>query len=680
MNQVKAGGEFLVSIHNWFIYKGNVSGAGYNGLPHLIHFVGRSSRLATQSMSRQRIVFGDYELDCRTGELRRNGTALGLQPQPAKVLSILVSRAGEIVTREELTDQVWGSDTHVDFEHGLNFAIRKIRSVLEDDPDQPRFVETIPKRGYRFVAAVVNPAAMEEVQRQSPSPSAAPHSVPARRKILYAAGVVALAGLVGFSWYLRGSRAGKASASQIRSLAVLPLRNLSNDPNQEYFSDGMTDELITDLAKAGGLRVISHTSVERYKGTKLSLPEIARELGGVDAVVEGTVLRSGDRVRITAQLIDGRSDQHLWADTYDRSLRDILSTENEVSQAIAETIKVKLSPESNELRAALHPVNPEAHDEYLKGRFFWNQRTEPDLKKALDSFQQAIAKDPNYAPAYAGLADTYFYLGYAWGHIPPTQAMPLARAAAQKAIELDPSSAEGHTSLATVELTYDWNLPAAEQELKRAIELNSNNEESHHVYAAVLIAMGRLDESVAEARKAVEVDPVSSSARNFLGYMLVDSGRIDEAIEEDLKTLEIDPIQANLADTYGRLAYSYRSKGMNKEALEEHIKLLQAVGVSAPNITRERKLYADEGWRGLDESELKVHLSEWEKQHWHFTTYEIAGSYARLGDKERAFTWLNKGVELRSTILWMLDADPVFASLRSDARYAKLKRRMGLGS
>lgn len=634
--------------------------------------------MATQ-ISQQEIRFGEYALDLRTGELRRNGAALKLQPQPAKVLTVLAGRAGEVVTRQELSEQVWGSETYVDFEHGLNYAIQQIRSVLEDDPKAPRFLETIPKRGYRFVAAVVTPGAAGQAQSQGPAPVRAPLPRLVRHKILYPAAAIALVAIVGLTWYVRSSWVGRASASQIRSIAVLPLRNLSNDPSQEYFTDGMTDELITDLAKAGGLRVISHTSVERYKGTKLSLPEIARELGGVDAIVEGTVLRSGDRVRITSQLIDGRSDQHLWADSYDRSLRDVLSTENEVSQSIAETIKLKLSPEEKAQLAA-RPVNPEAHDAYLKGRFFWNQRTEPDLKKALDSFQQAIAKDPNYASAYAGLADTYFYLGYAWGHMPPTEAMPLARAAAQKAIELDPNSAEGHTSLATVELTYDWNFPAAEWELKRSIALNPNNEESHHVYAAVLIAIGRPDESVAEARKAVEVDPVSSSARNFLGYMLVDAGRIDEAIQEDLKTLEIDPIQANLADTYGRLSDSYRSKGMNKEAFEEHVKFLQSVGVGAKEIDQHRRIYAEKGWRGIEENDLKWALGDWQKHHWHFTTYGIANSYARLGDKDRAFAWLNKGVELRSTILWMINADPGLASLRSDPRFAELKRKMGMGS
>lgn len=635
--------------------------------------------MATPAKSREIVVFGDHELDCSAGELRRDGKTLKLQPQPARVLSILVNRAGEVVTRDELAAEVWGSDTYVDFEHGLNFAIRKIRSVLEDDPEQPRFIETIPKRGYRFIAPVKTPLAAKPAQPQVLPP--VPRWPTIRGKTAYVTAVVLVA-TTGLIWYLRNSQAGRVSASQVRSLAVLPLRNLSSDPNQEYFSDGMTDELITDLAKAGGLRVISHTSVERFKGTKLSLPEIARELGGVDAVVEGTVLRSGDRVRITAQLIDGRSDQHLWADSYDRSLRDVLSTEHEVSNSIADTVKLKLSPEQKEYLASARPVDPEAHDEYLKGRFFWSQRTESDLKKAIDSFERAIAKDPNYAPAYAGLADTYFYLGYAWGKMPPAKAMPLARASAQKAIELDPNSAEGHASLATVELTYDWDFQGAEQEFKRSIALNPNYEWSHHAYSALLLAVRRPDEAIAQARNAVEVDPLSVPARNILGLELQSAGRLDESIQEDLKTLEIDPNPVHLATIHGRLQDTYERKGMHKEAFEEHVKTLQAYGVDSKVIDRHRKIYAEKGWRGITEIDLKSALSNWDKEHWHFNAFLIAGMYARLGDKDHAFAWLNRCVELRSTIMYLIDGDSAgdFASLRSDPRYAEIKRKMGLSS
>lgn len=634
--------------------------------------------MATPSTSHE-VRFSEFAFDLRTGELRRNGELLKLQPQPAKVLSILVSRAGEVVTRQDLVEQVWGADTYVDFEHGLNYAIRHIRGVLEDDPDRPIFLETVPKRGYRFIASIENAAGAEQVPPHLPL-GETPSSRVVSGKIRYVVTAAVLAVILGLTWYVRSSWVRRAGASQIRSLAVLPLRNLSNDPNQEYFTDGITDELITDLAKTNGLRVISHTSVERYKGTKLSLPEIARELGGVDAVVEGTVMRSGDRVRITAQLIDSHSDQHLWANSYERTLSDVLRTESDVSQSIAETIRLKLSPEVKEDLAAAAPVSPEAHDAYLKGRFFWNQRTEPDLKKALDSFQQAIAKDPNYAPAYAGIADTYFYLGFIFGHMRPTDAMPLARVAAQRAIELNPNSAEGHASLATVELTYDWNFPAAERELKRAIALNPNNEWVRQLYGTLLIVTGRPDEAILEGRKAVQIDPVSVNSRNILGYLLVIAGRIDESIAEDLETLEMDPNPENLGMIHARLQDSYRSKGLKQEAFEEHIKTISAYGADAKEIERNRRIYAEKGWRGLDEDYLKRLLGEWEKDPWHFTAFQIAGLYARLGDKDQAFDWLNRCIELRSTMMYLIGLDNGPASLRSDPRFAEIKRKMEIGS
>jgi TolB-like protein/Tfp pilus assembly protein PilF len=469
----------------------------------------------------------------------------------------------------------------------------------------------------------------------------------------------------------------KFFSENIDSIAVLPLENYSGDASQEYFADGMTEALIADLAKIGVPRVISRTSVMQYKGAHKAIPEIAKELG-VTGIVEGSVVRSGDRVRVTAQLIFAPKDKHVWADSYDRSLRDILSIENEVSQSIADAIRLKLSAEQKAHLAATRPVVPEAHEAYLKGRFLWNQRTEPDLKKAIGFFQEAIAKDPNYAPAYAGLADTYFYLGYAWGHMRPTDAMPLARRAAQKAIELDPDSAEGHASLGAVELTYDWNFREAEQELKRSIAINPNYEWSHHVYSALLMAARRPDESVAEARKAVEVDPLSVPARNILALLLVDAGRFEESIQEDLKTLEIDPNPVHLASIHNRLQDNYERKGMHKKAFEEHVKTLQAYGFDAKAIDEHRKIFAEKGFRGLTENDLKWALIEWEKDHWHFNAYIIAGMYARLGDKDQTFVWLNKCLEARSTMLYLIDADPELAALRSNARFAELKRKMGI--
>jgi len=459
----------------------------------------------------QEIAFGEYLLDLRTGELRRNGVVVKLQPQPAKVLTVLAGRAGEIVTRQELAQQVWGSETYVDFEHGLNYAIQQIRSVLDDDPKNPRFLETIPKRGYRFIAPVIRPA---------PEPPHAAQTAPAkhlnppdhrlRRRFGYSAvAVVLFVVIAALVWgYLRPRWLGTAHAGRIQSLAVLPLRNLSNDSSQEYFSDGMTDELITDLAKSDGLRVISHTSVERYKGTKLSLPEIARQLGGVDAVVEGTVLRAGDRIRITAQLIDGRSDQHMWADSYERDTRDILALQNDVARDIASEVAIKLRPSQQERLWTAHGVTPAAHEAYLKGIFDGSKLTPEGLQSGIGHFDEAIKLDAEYAPAYAGKAEAY---GWAAGLaiMPAADVLPRARVSANKALELDDTLSQAHHSLAWVHYALDWDFNAAEAQFKRALELNASDVTAHLWYGMFLAERGRINESLVEMKRARELDPLS---------------------------------------------------------------------------------------------------------------------------------------------------------------------------
>jgi TolB-like protein/DNA-binding winged helix-turn-helix (wHTH) protein len=423
-----------------------------------------ASRASTLSLIR----FGVFELDLQTGELRKAGVLLHLPPQPFKVLALLASRQGELVAREEIQQQIWGNETFVDFEHALNFAIKKIRDTLGDDAEHPRYIETLPRHGYRFIApveavALPSPAATSVAaiydRRPETASAARRYSVRPRALALAAAGLVALlamlialnvAGLRDRLLTALGARPTMA-VPKIQSIAVLPLANLSHEPEQEYFADGMTDELITTLGKISALRVISRTSVMRYKGTKKPLPEIARELN-VDAIVEGTVQRSGDRVRITANLLHAPSDRHLWAQTYERSLGDALTLEGEVARAIANEVKIKLTPEEH-----ARPVNPEAHRLCLLGRFHWNKRTEEGLKTAIDYFQRAIEIDPAYAPAYAGIADSYLGLTD-WGFLPPKEAVPRVKAAAQKALEIDGSLAEAHTSLAQACFEYDRGL------------------------------------------------------------------------------------------------------------------------------------------------------------------------------------------------------------------------------
>lgn len=474
---------------------------------------------------------------------------------------------------------------------------------------------------------------------------------------------------------VRERLAGALERPSISALAVLPLANLSGDAQQEFFVDGMTDELTTNLAQISGIRVTSRTSVMQFKGTRKAIPEIARELN-VDAIVEGSVVRAGDRVRLTAQLIDAKTDRHLWAKSYEKTSRDVLELQDALARDIATEIRVTLTSGERKRLAEKRLIDPQAHEAYLKGRYFWNRRTEAELHKAKDYFEQAINKEPTFAPAYSGLADTYFYLSYGWGHIPPREGMPLARAAALKAIELDETAAEGHASLATVKFVYDWDFPAAEEEFKRAIALNPNYEWGHHGYSVLLAAEHRSDESIREARKAVEVDPLSVPAANILATVLQAAGRCNEVIAESQKGLELDPNPTHVAMLRAHLAGCYRAQGKTKEAFEEDIKLRVASGASPAEIDELRNLYARSGEKGMREQNLRNRLEHWAKDHWHNDAYNVAFAYAGVGDMDNAFAWIDKCIELRSTVLvWILVGDNPF---QHDSRFAAVKSKMGL--
>lgn len=472
----------------------------------------------------------------------------------------------------------------------------------------------------------------------------------------------------------RGRALNIVTVPRIQSLAVLPLRNLSGDSQQDYFADGITDEVTTNLAQISGLRVTSSTSMMQFRDTKDPLPLIARKLN-VDAVVEGSVTRSGNRVRITAQLIEAKSDRHLWAKTYERNLQDVLTLQDELARNIADEVRVKLTPDEKTRLSNAPVIDPEAHEDYLKGRYFWNLRTEQDLGKARNYFQQAIQKDPTYAPAYAGLADTYFYLGYAWGHLPPREAMPLAKAAALRALELDPNLAEGHVSLGTVKFTYEWDFAGAEEEYKRSISLNPNYATARHFYSVLLGVLHRPDESIAQIRKGAETDPLSIPVRNMLAGRLADIGHCDEAIDVINRTIsELNPNQAHLSLLHKTLARCYASKGMRQEALEEDLKSRIEDGATPLEIQQIRKIYAASGPAGVLQIDLKDELESWTTLHWHLDASSIASLYAELGDTDRAFVWLNKAADLRSTMLfWIYVEQP---QLVSDPRFAEVKRKM----
>jgi TolB-like protein/DNA-binding winged helix-turn-helix (wHTH) protein/lipoprotein NlpI len=626
--------------------------------------------LSIEAKSRERVLFGDYELDCRTGELRRNGDTLKLQPQPAKVLSILVSRAGEIVRREELTEQVWGSDTYVDFEHGLNFAIRKIRSVLEDDPEHPRFLETLPKRGYRFIGPVIHHPAQGPVQPFAAAPVKVPRSQEARvrtRFVYLAVAAIVAATVIAITWgYLRPGLPHPAGAARIESVAVLPLRNLSSDAEQEYFADGMTDELITDLAKFGSLRVISHTSVERYKGTKLPLPEIAKELG-VDAVVEGTVMRSAERVRITAQLIDARSDQHLWADTYERDLRDVFSLQDEVARQIAGEIGANLIA-GQQLSANRRALDPVAHESYLRGKFYMNQLTCDGFNKSRQYFEQVVNRDSEFARAYVGLAESYFALAD-WGCSSELGLIAKSKASALKALDLDPSLGEAHAWLGKLAFFYEWDSPKAENELKRALELSPNYPEAHIIYAVFLISTGRRELGLAEMTKAHDIDPISQLPNVIAVVAFYLAGQYDAAIEQGKKTIELYPESVG---AYDWLGYAYEKRGLHEQAIATYLRAKELRGASPRELSAFRTASQKDGVHGLWQMELEnAETTTAPDPCW------LTKIHAHLGNKDRALEFLRQSFQQHCSGPHTTIADPVFDDFRQDPRFKKLIARLG---
>jgi TolB-like protein/DNA-binding winged helix-turn-helix (wHTH) protein/Flp pilus assembly protein TadD len=629
--------------------------------------------------------FGTYEVSLQSGEVRKAGLRVRVQQQPMKLLEILLEHPGEVVTREELRSRVWPSESFGDFDQALNIAIGKLRSALGDSAESPRFIETLPKRGYRFIADVSVFDVEARPKRQEPLAGDLPatdlgHKIqgiglavaPQRRLLPTRWIIVALALVLCLAilsvWRFRSQT---PSPTGIRSLAVLPLDNLSGEASQNYFADGMTDELITDLAQISALRVISRTSVMVYKGARKPLPQIARELS-VDAVVEGTVLRSGDRVRITAQLIEASTDKHLWSQSYEGDLRDTLTLQKKVASAIADQIRINLTPREEAALKSVKVVNPEAYESYLKGRYFWNKRTADGLKAALAYFKQAIEEDPKYAQAYSGLADTYALLGdWQYAVMTPKEAFPQAKAAAIKALELDSTLGEAHNSLAFVLDGFDWDFDSAGKEFQRAIELNPGYATAHHWYAWHLSLLGRYDEAIAEMRKAENLDPLSLIINADLAELLVLAHSDDESVRQSRKTIEMDP---NFALAHNQLAQAYLQKHMYDEAVAELKTAVQLSGGSPAFIANLARAYVASGKR----NEAVKLLGDLKKRSnpGYSNASEIAVIYASLGDTDQAMNWLEKGYDERFNPGVLLR--PGFDPLRSDPRFQNLVRRIGL--
>jgi TolB-like protein/DNA-binding winged helix-turn-helix (wHTH) protein/Tfp pilus assembly protein PilF len=644
-------------------------------LTRVLSFGQRDTSLSSPADLTRLLRFGQFELDLHTAEIYKEGKRIKLQEQPCQVLALLIEHPGELVSREELRKRLWPNDTFVDFDHGVNIAINKLRDALGDSPDKPQFIETLPRRGYRFIAPVVAPKTPSDGEppaqaASSPTERAGSGSIPWRRARL--AALLGLSFVIVFFSIVRYRR-GRIAATHIGSLAVLPLENLSRDPAQDYFADGMTDELITSLAKLQTLKVISRSSVIRYKGTSKPLPEMARELN-VDGIIEGTVLRSGNRVRITVQLIHAATDQHLWAETYEGNVQDVLRLQDDVARAVAAEIRFKLVPEAEARLAKSPSVNPAAYEAYLRGRYhFYDRWTKAGFVAASHYFEEAIARDPRYAPAYAGLADYYTLGGFTGQPLTSREAMEKAKDLAARALQLDDGSAEAHIAMANVLFRYDWNWTEAEKEFKRGIELDRNAPSSYSNYAMYLGVLGRHDEAIAAMKRAIELDPFSAVMNSALGVVLQWAGRDGEAAEQERKAIALDPFfpQAHLI-----LARAYDQLGRYDEAIVEHLETDTLDGIDPSAVAGFKRAYKGSGINGYRRQriEWEIQRAKSGKANYHL----IAVLSAELGDKDAAFQWLEKAYQERLLTMPNIKVAPGLRSLHGDPRFADLVRRVGL--
>jgi TolB-like protein/DNA-binding winged helix-turn-helix (wHTH) protein len=640
-----------------------------------------------------RFAFGAFEIDLTTGEITKHGIRVRLQDQPFRILQALIERPGELVSREELQKQIWPSDTFVDFDHGINNAIKRLREALSDSAEDPRYIETVPRRGYRFIAQL-NPtngqpsveSLEENLQAQTPVSSRrwVPSSALMGLAALLVVGVIAFAlhgvihtntgvafNVFGFRDWVRGNH----GAPRIQSLAVLPLTNLSGDPAQEYFADGFTDALIGELSQITALKVVSRTSVMRYKKTDKSLPEIARELG-VDGVIEGTVQRSGDRVRITAQLIQGATDKHIWASSYQKRMEDVLLLQGDIASEIAEEIRVNVTPQEKLRMTHTRPINLEAVEAYLQGRYHYQiamdmgahrgaeKAREPELKLAINLFQRAISKDPSYAPAYIGM-------GEIWGvpatfPYPPRSMEEPAKEELRKALAIDSTLAQAHVDLGRIEFR-EWNWQAAEQEFKRAIELNPNLANARIYYTDYLNAMGRLDEAMEQAERAKALEP----GNDQVAWQFYVRHQFDRFIE--MKRSDVAR-HAFGGMAHFDLGHGYERAHMYKEAVEEWEEAMTSWGYA--DLAEElRRGYEADGFRGAVRgwtAGLEALHKTGEAVHPDLMAY----LYGIIGEKDRAFAWLEESIEMHSSGPSFFKIDPDMDELRSDPRFDDLVRRL----
>jgi TolB-like protein/Flp pilus assembly protein TadD len=557
--------------------------------------------------------FGAYALDQQARELHKDGLRIRLQEQPLQILLLLLNHPGKIITREELRQKIWPSDTFVDFDHGINNAIKRLREALGDTAETPRYIETLPRRGYRFIG-------QPKVE------------IP-------------------------------ASTNRIQSLAVLPLENLSRDPDQEFFADGMTEALITSLAKIRALLVTSRTSAMHYKGVHRPLREIARELS-VDAIVEGTVLRSGNRVRISAQLVNASSDSHLWAESYERDLRDILALQSDVACSVARQIQIALTPKEQAQLGASRTVDPEAYQLYLKGRYYWNKRSPDADKEGVECFQRAIEKDPTYAAAYASLADCAAVSGF-WGFVPPEEGFGRAKSIAQKALEID-ETAEAHAAMGWALLHYDFDFFGSEREFRRSIEINPAYASGAQWYAMYLTLMGRTREATVEIRRALRLDPLSMIINMTFAWICYVMRQYDEALNQCERTIELDP---NFPPAHYITGVICEKVEMYPRAISE---LQEANRLSGKPISYVAQLGSTYGCAGkVDEAVGILDQLHELSQRRYVMPYYLATIYAALRRRDEALHWLERAWQERAAWAVFAKTDPRLDALHSDPRFGK---------
>ena len=634
----------------------------------------------------QRLRFGPFEADLSTGELWKHGRRVKLQDQPFEVLAILLARPRQLVSREELRQTLWPRDTFVDFDAGLNAAIKRLRDALHDSPDNPRYVETLPRRGYRFIGALevaAQPAAQELRALPEPddadraqsippiefrdSPSSMAPKIPRnswRWKIAVACTVLVAAGIGTSTWRSR-LIAERKNVGRIRSIAVLPLQNLSGDPAQEYFAEGMTDALITDLAQSNSLLVISATSSMRYRNTTKAIHDIGRELH-IDAVIEGAVVRSGDEVRIDAQLIRTADDRHLWAKSYQRKIGDVLALQADIALAIADEVQLKLTPRERARLTRTRAINPDAYDAYLLGQYFLERAGKDNLQKARDYYQQAIQLDPNYALAWAGLADAQRLL-VGGGFVPEAEGFRLTRKAVERALTLDPDLAEAHAAMGSIHMFIDWDWAGAESSYNHALALEPGNISALRGLASLAAFQCRYDKALALARSAVDRDPLDPRSHRLVGSIARNAGRLEEAAPALKRSLELNP-QGAMAHLEIGLLYLAQSRPRDALAVIEN--------EPGPD------------WRlfGLalvyhslgSKTQSDIALAELIEKYRDAAAFQIATVYAFRGQSDQAFHWLDRAYTQRDGALATIEGDPLLDGIKQDPRYFAFLKKMRL--